>query len=68
MDNKIQNKNAKIALKQVEFEIAADYGMSHEDVFDIIENAKSNGILSNYFEKLELKRNLEQSVSPTHFE
>ena len=32
MDNKIQNKNAKIALKQVKFEIAADYGMSHEDV------------------------------------
>lgn len=68
MGNKIQNKNAKIALKQIKFEMAVDYGMSYEDVFNIIENAKSNGILSNYFEKLELKRNLEQGVSPTHFE
>ena len=62
MNYKIINKNARIALKQVKFEIAADYGMNHEDVFDIIENAKSNGVLSNYFINLENKRNLEINV------
>lgn len=62
MDYKIVNKNAKIALRQVKFEIAADYGMNYEDVFDIIENAKSNGVLSNYFINLENKRNLEVNM------
>ena len=58
----MNNKNAKIALKQVKFEIAADYGMDHEYVFDIIENAKSNGVLSNYFINLENKRDLEKGI------
>ena len=62
MDYNVKNKNARIALKQVKFEIAADYGMNHEDVFDIIENAKSNGVLSNYFINLENKRDLERNI------
>ena len=75
MNDKIANKNARIALKQVKFEIAADYGMNHEDVFDVIENAKSDGVLSAYFTKLESKRDLEKEICnnlkqtiPTHLE
>lgn len=60
MENKIPNKNARIALKQMKIEMAADYGMNHEDVFDVIENAKSNGLLSNYFSGLESKREIER--------
>ena len=75
MNDKIIDKNARIALKQVKFEIAADYGMNYEDAFYIIENAKSNGVLSNYFINLENKRDLEKCICnnlkqtiPTHLE
>lgn len=63
MENKNINKNAKIALKQIKFEIAADYGMNQEDVFEIIENAKSNGVLSSYFANLENKKNIVNNLS-----
>lgn len=63
MENKNINKNAKIALKQIKFEIAADYGMNQEDVFEIIENAKSNGVLSSYFANLENKKNIANKLS-----
>lgn len=63
MENKNINKNAKIALKQIKFEIAADYGMNQEDVFEIIENAKSNGVLSSYFANLENKKNIANNLS-----
>lgn len=49
--------NAKMALKQMRMEIAADYGMDYEYAFDIIENAHSNGALAYHFKKLEAKRN-----------
>ena len=62
------NKNAKTALKQIKFEIAADYGMDYEYVFDVIENAKSNGVLSGYFKKLETKRLIETGMYNTHIE
>ncbi len=75
MENKKINKNAKIALKQIKFEIAADYGMNQEDVFDIIENAKSNGVLSRYFSELENKKdavsrlcNTTMQIPPSHME
>lgn len=56
MDKNI-NQNARIALKQLRMEVAADYGMHYEDAFDIIENAHSDGSLSNYFKKLESRKN-----------
>lgn len=44
MFNMLFNQNARIALKQVKMEVAIDYGISSEDIFDIIENAHNNGI------------------------
>ena len=57
MSNKRLNNNAKIALKQLRMEVAADYGMDYEEAFDIIENAHSNGALSHHFKTLENRRN-----------
>ena len=53
----MSDKNAKMALKQLRMEVAADYGMHYEDAFNIIENAHNNGALSHHFKKLEEKRN-----------
>lgn len=58
--NNITNKNAKIALKQVKMEIAADYEMNFEDAFDIIENAHNNGALTSHFKNLQNKKNTHQ--------
>ena len=63
MSKEIADKNARLALKQMRMEIAADYGMNSEDAFEIIENAQSNGVLSNYFQKLENKKRLGSSIS-----
>ncbi|MGL4911473.1 MAG: CD1290 family small acid-soluble spore protein [Romboutsia sp.] len=52
----MSDKNAKMALKQLRMEVAADYGMHYEDAFDIIENAHNHGALSHHFKKLEEKR------------
>ncbi len=49
MINELDNQNARIALKQIRMEIAADYGMNYEDIFDIIESAQNNSLLSSYF-------------------
>ena len=57
MSNRGSNNNAKIALKQLRMEVAADYGMDYEEAFDIIENAHSNGALSHHFKKLEDRKN-----------
>lgn len=57
MSDKKLNNNARVALKQLRMEVAADYGMDYEDAFEIIENAQSNGALSHHFKKLEDKRN-----------
>jgi len=57
MSNKGSNNNARMALKQLRMEVAADYGMDYEEAFDIIENAHSNGALSHHFKKLENRRN-----------
>lgn len=57
MNNKGSNNNARMALKQVRMEVAADYGMDYEDAFDIIENAYNNGALSHHFKKLENRKN-----------
>lgn len=57
MSNKCLNNNARTALKQLRMEVAADYGMNYEDAFDIIENAHSNGSLSQHFKKLENRKN-----------
>lgn len=60
---KIVDSNAKKALKQMKMEIAADYGMSHNDVFDIIENARSQGSLASHFKNLEDKKNSHDRLS-----
>lgn len=49
MNEQLNNQNAKIALRQIRMEIAADYGMSYEDAFDIIESAQNNNLISSYF-------------------
>lgn len=67
MEAKAANKNARIALKQLRMEIAAEYEMGFEDAFDIIENAYSNGVLSNHFKKLENKKNTHSNII-RHFE
>ncbi|MBO3443641.1 MULTISPECIES: CD1290 family small acid-soluble spore protein [Clostridia] len=58
--NNIANHNARMALKQVRMEIAADYGMDYEYAFDIIENAHNDGALASHFRKLENKKNTHQ--------
>lgn len=58
--NNIANHNARMALKQVRMEIAADYGMNYEYAFDIIENAHNDGALASYFRNLENKKNTHQ--------
>lgn len=60
--SKIVDTNARKALKQLRMEIAADYGMSHDDLFDIIENAHSQGSLAEHFKKLEEKKNLHSNI------
>lgn len=60
--SKIVDSNAKKALKQLKMEISADYGMSHDDVFDIIENARSQGSLASHFKKLEDRKNSHDSL------
>lgn len=60
--SKMIDSNAKKALKQLRMEIAADYGMGHDDVFDIIENAHSQGSLAGHFKKLEEKRSLHGNI------
>lgn len=59
--NNITNHNARMALKQVRMEIAADYGMDYEDAFDIIENAHNDGGLASHFKNLENKKNTHQA-------
>ncbi|MGL5313474.1 MAG: CD1290 family small acid-soluble spore protein [Peptostreptococcaceae bacterium] len=44
MNENISNQNARLALKQMRMEIAADYGITHDDLFDMIEYAHNNGI------------------------
>lgn len=68
MKDNISNKNARIALKQIKFEMAADYGMSQDDVFDIIENAKSKGVMYKFFKELENKKNIETQSGYRHLE
>lgn len=63
MNNKIVDKNARMALKQLKMEIAADYGMSSEDAFDIIENARNNGALADHFKKLEAKKSIGSKIT-----
>ena len=58
--NNLANNNARMALKQVRMEIAADYGMDYEDAFDIIENAHNDGALASHFKNLENKKNTHQ--------
>lgn len=61
--SRIVDSNAKKALKQLRMEIAADYEMSFDDVFDIIENAQNQGSLSSHFKKLEEKKNIHKNMS-----
>lgn len=61
--SKIIDSNAKKALKQLRMEIAADYEMSFDDVFDIIENAQNDGLLSSHLKKLEEKKNIHGNIS-----
>lgn len=63
MADRMVDKNARIALKQIRMEIAGDYGMNYEDAFEIIENASTNGVLANHFKKLEIKKKLGESIS-----
>lgn len=63
MNNQFNNKNARTALKQMKMEIAADYGMDYENAFDIIENARSNGLLFQHFKNLEDKKKMGESLT-----
>lgn len=63
MSMKVINRNAKMALNQMRMEIAADYGMDYEDAFDIMENASNNGALSDYFKKLEYKKQIGSNIT-----
>lgn len=49
----MSKQNARTALKQLRMEVAADYGMTYDDAFEIIENAHSNETLANHFKKIE---------------
>ena len=62
---KIVDTNAKKALKQMKMEIAVDYEMGQGDIFDMLENAYSSGILESYFRTLEQKKsNLSNIYNP----
>ncbi|MGL6107398.1 CD1290 family small acid-soluble spore protein [Romboutsia sp.] len=67
MSNVQSNHNAKMALKQMRMEVAADYGMSSEDIFDILEHAHNNGILREKTNHSPIRK---KSVSrkPSHLE
>ena len=41
-------------------EIAADYGMSYEDAFDIIESAQNNNLISSYFNNFQNQNSIYQ--------
>lgn len=49
----MSKQNAKKALKQLKMEVAADYGMTYDDAFEIIEHAHANEVLANHLKKLE---------------
>ena len=42
--NDKSKQNARLALKQVKMEIAAEYEMNNDNIFDMIEYAHNNGI------------------------
>lgn len=67
MNDNIGNQNARLALNQMRMEIAADYGMTHEDIFDMIEYAHTNGI---DLQKINCSpiRNKSKSRMPSHLE
>ncbi|MGL5347485.1 MAG: CD1290 family small acid-soluble spore protein [Peptostreptococcaceae bacterium] len=67
MSEKITNQNARMALKQMRMEVAADYGMSHDDIFDIIEHAHNNG-MDPYKLKNSPIRKKAISRKPSHLE
>lgn len=67
MKEKMPNQNAKTALKQMRMEVAADYGMSHEDIFDMIEHAHNNG-MDPYNLKKSPMRKKAMSRKPSHLE
>ena len=60
MNEPLNNQNAKIALRQIRMEIAADYGMSYEDAFDIIESAQNNNLISSYFNNFQNQNSIYQ--------
>lgn len=49
----MSKQNAKKALKQLKMEVAADYGMTYDDAFEIIENAHVNEVLASHLKKVE---------------
>ena len=67
MNDKSKNQNARLALKQMRMEVAVDYGMSHEDVFDMIEHAHNNG-MDLYKLKSSPMRKKAISRKPSHLE
>ncbi|WP_242840833.1 CD1290 family small acid-soluble spore protein [Metaclostridioides mangenotii] len=52
MEKKIIDNNAILALKQHRLEIASEYGVDREFVFDALENAATGGVLEGYFGEL----------------
>lgn len=60
MNEQLNKQNAKIALRQIRMEIAADYGMSYEDAFDIIESAQNNNLISSYFNNFQNQNSIYQ--------
>ena len=42
--NDKSKQNARLALRQVKMEIAAEYEMNNDNIFDMIEYAHNNGI------------------------
>ncbi len=60
MNEQLNKQNAKIALRQIRMEIVADYGMSYEDAFDIIESAQNNNLISSYFNNFQNQNSIYQ--------
>jgi ribonuclease P/MRP protein subunit POP5 len=52
LEKKYIDDNAIRALKQLRLEVANEYGVDREFVFDALENAATGGVLEGYFGKL----------------
>jgi len=52
LERKSIDNNARKALKQLRIEMASEYGVDRDFVFDAIENASTGGVLQGYFKNI----------------